>query len=100
MLLMLRKYKVSNLFLMLLPGFITTTATAQQWIPNFKHYTVRDGLPSSEVYQITSDLQKNLLFVTDRGVVKYDGYSFKVFDNKNSLPDNSVIKVYRDYKKR
>jgi ligand-binding sensor domain-containing protein len=69
-------------------------------MPNFKHYGIRDGLPSSEVYQITSDPQKNLWFVTDRGVVKYDGTIFRVYDKKDSLADNSVIKVYRDYKGR
>ncbi len=75
-------------------------AMAQQWLPDFKHYTPRDGLPSSEVYQITSDPQKNLWFATDRGAVRYDGYSFRTYDRKDSLPDNSVIKLYKDWKGR
>lgn len=79
---------------------LNLTASAQQWIPNFKHYGIRDGLPSSEVYQITSDPQKNLWFVTDRGVVRYDGTVFRVFDKKDSLPENSIIKVYKDWKER
>src|SRR6266496_5644117 len=96
-----RKYWSSHsLRLMMLFSFITGTAAAQQWIPNFKHYGIRDGLPSSEVYQVTSDSQKNLWFVTDRGVVRYDGFAFRVFDKRDSLPDNSVIKVYKDVKER
>jgi ligand-binding sensor domain-containing protein len=82
------------LILMFLLSFINMRG--QQWLPDFKHYTTRDGLPSSEVYQITSDAQNNLWFVTDRGVMRYDGYSFRLFDSKDSLPENSVIKVYRD----
>lgn len=81
-------------------AILNLTASAQQWIPNFKHYGIREGLPSSEVYQITSDAQKNLWFVTDRGVVRYDGSVFRVFDKKDSLPENSVIKVYKDWKGR
>src|SRR5687767_4065099 len=81
-------------------AILNLTASAQQWIPNFKHYGIRDGLPSSEVYQITSDPQKNLWFVTDRGVVRYDGSVFRVFDKKDSLAENSIIKVYKDWKGR
>ncbi len=84
--------------LMFLLFFLNTRG--QQWLPDFKHYTPRDGLPSSEVYQITSDPQKNLWFATDRGAVRYDGYSFRTFDIKDSLPDNSVIKLYKDGKGR
>src|SRR5215216_5690465 len=76
------------------------TSYGQSWLPDFKHYTPREGLPSSEVYQITSDPQKNLWFATDRGAVRYDGFIFRVFDKKDSLPENSIIKVYKDGKGR
>ena len=80
--------------------FFFINANGQQWLPDFKHFTPRDGLPSSEVYQITSDPQKNLWFSTDRGAVRYDGYTFRTYDIKDSLPDNSVIKLYKDEKER
>ncbi len=80
--------------------FLCFTSSAQQWVPDFKHFTPRDGLPSSEVYQITSDPQNNLWFSTDRGAVRYDGYTFRTYDNKDSLPDNSVIKLYKDQQDR
>jgi len=76
--------------------FFNLPAFSQQWLPNFKHYTTADGLPSSEVYQIASDSKNILWFATDRGVVSFDGYSFRIFDHKDSLPDNSVIKLYKD----
>ena len=34
--------------------------------------------------------------MTDQGVARYDGYSFCIDDSTNSLPENSVIKVYKD----
>ncbi len=80
--------------------FFFINSNAQQWLPDFKHFTPRDGLPSSEVYQITSDPQNNLWFATDRGAVRYDGYTFRTYDNKDSLPDNSIIKLYKDEKGR
>jgi ligand-binding sensor domain-containing protein len=80
--------------------FFVHISTAQTWIPDFKHFTTRDGLASSEVYQITSDQQKNIWFATDRGAVKFDGYSFRTYDTKDSLPDNSVIKLYKDVRGR
>src|SRR5258706_4885970 len=92
--------KVFWLFLPALFLFPAYPLSAQQWIPNFKHYTIRDGLPSSEVYQITSDAQKNFLFVKNRGAVKIDGFSFSFYDNKNSLPEKFVIKVYNELKNR
>ncbi len=80
--------------------FFVTGASAQQWLPDFKHFTPQDGLPSSEVYQINSDPQNNLWFATDRGAVRYDGYSFRTYEIKDSLPDNSIIKLYKDQEER
>ena len=42
-----------------------------------KHFTVDNGLPSNEIYNITEDSTGYLLIATDRGVVRYDGYSFE-----------------------
>ncbi|HKR07448.1 MAG TPA: histidine kinase [Bacteroidia bacterium] len=89
------KRKISSLLTFIF-FFTYSAAVSQHWLPNFKHYTTADGLPSSEVYQIASDSKNILWFATDRGVVSFDGYSFRIFDHKDSLPDNSVIKLYKD----
>ena len=86
--------------LIIISSLFFSASIAQSFLPNFRHYSVADGLPSTEVYQITSDAKNNLWFATDRGVVRYDGYAFRVFNTKDSLPDNSVIKVYKDSKQR
>ena len=47
------------------------SAFSQQ--PVFKNYTVREGLPSSEVYQTFQDSKGFMWFCTDAGVSRYDG---------------------------
>ncbi len=50
---------------------------AQQRQLFFKHFTVDQGLPSNEVYRILEDTSGYLWITTDRGIVRYDGYSFE-----------------------
>lgn len=60
-----------------------------------KHFTVDDGLPSNQVYQVTETGNGKLLIATDRGGAKYDGYSFEplVFQhNETAVP---LYYIYR-----
>lgn len=68
--------------------------------PSFRNYTVEDGLPSSECYQILQDSQGYMWIATDRGVSRYDGYSFQNFTKENGLPENCVLRMYLDSKGR
>lgn len=68
--------------------------------PSLKHYSVVDGLPSSEVYSVLEDKNGFLWFATDMGAVRYNGYEFKTFGLKEGLPDNSVLSLFEDYKGR
>ncbi|HNW96897.1 MAG TPA: two-component regulator propeller domain-containing protein [Bacteroidales bacterium] len=67
---------------------------------NFKNYTVKDGLPSNEVYQVIQDSKGYMWFATDYGVSCFDGYKFKNFNTKDGLPDNTIFEIYEDYKGR
>ncbi len=67
---------------------------AQQ--PVALQYTVDDGLPSSEVYQAYQDKDGYIWFATDRGVAKFDGYSFRIFTSQQGLPDNTIFGFYED----
>ncbi len=91
-----------KLFLLLFL-LISTNFFAQQKIEgnfNFRNYTVNNGLPSSETYDIEQDNEGNIWIATDRGVVKYNGRTFKVFKKKDGLVDDVVIQIYKDYKGR
>lgn len=64
------------------------------------HYTVEDGLPSSEVYDIIQDSKGYMWFATDRGVSRFDGYRFQNFTSNDGLTDNTVFKLAEDHKGR
>ena len=69
-------------------------AVAQQ--PIWSHYTVEDGLPSYEVYQVLQGPDGFMWFATDRGVARYDGYDFEVFTAKDVLATSVVFGFYVD----
>lgn len=82
--------------LVLLLGFTAHSLFAQELRYVFKNYTPSDGLPSSEVHRVLKDSKHYMWFATDHGVCRYNGYKFEVFN----LPDNSILGLYEDYKKR
>jgi ligand-binding sensor domain-containing protein len=63
-----------------------------------KNYSVKDGLPSSEVYHVMQDSKGYLWFCTDGGVSRYDGYSFKNYSSRKGLKDNTVFGSFEDSK--
>ena len=63
---------------------------------NIIHYTVDDGLPSSNVYSTFQDSKGFIWVCTDKGLARFDGYSFEVFTVKNGLPYNDVWGVQED----
>jgi len=66
----------------------------------YTNYTTKNGLPSNHVYRITQDYQGFIWFITDKGMVKYDGTTFKTFTTKEGLPTNDIwnIRVTPDNK--
>lgn len=93
------KLRILRLFLglLLLPIFIGI-GVAQE--PAYLHYGVSDGLPSALVYCGLQDSKGFLWFGTDKGLVRFDGTRFKVFDVRQGLLDNEVLEVFEDSKQR
>ncbi|RYZ25617.1 MAG: hypothetical protein EOO10_17800, partial [Chitinophagaceae bacterium] len=60
-----------------------------------KHFTVDDGLPSNEVYQVMQDSSGKLLLATDRGGVQFDGYGFQPVLQHNKLTSKPVYYIYQ-----
>ncbi|UMB55439.1 histidine kinase [Lutibacter sp. A64] len=56
----------------------------------FTNYSIKDGLPSNHIYTIRQDTKGFLWFLTDKGMVRYNGSEFKNFTTKNGLPKNDV----------
>ena len=63
-------------------------------------YGTREGLPSSEAYEIIQDKSGNMWFSTDAGVSRFNGYEFENFSTNDGLTDNTVFHMYEDFKGR
>ena len=68
--------------------------------PRFRHLGVDEGLPSSLVSSINQDRRGFLWIGTARGVSRYDGHHFRIYDHRpgdsTSLPTDLVNQVYVD----
>lgn len=62
---------------------------------SFINYTTKDGLPSSQVYDIIQDDYGYLWFSTDKGLSRYDGYEFQNFNKSHGLTDNVVFDLVK-----
>ncbi len=70
------------------------TGHAQELVQ--RQYRTRQGLSSNEVYEAISDSKGFMWFATNRGVCKFDGYSFTQFTIENGLSDNIVLGLFED----
>ena len=81
-------------FVVLLCG--CSFARAQELHPQWRNFTVKEGLPSIETYDVLQDSKGYIWIGTDAGVARYDGYSFKNFTSKDGLSDNTVFGILED----
>lgn len=65
-------------------------------LPDLVHYNIENGLPSNNVYCIHTDRNGYLWLGTENGVVKYNGYNFRIFTTKDGLPVNDVWRIEED----
>ncbi len=63
---------------------------------NIKTYSVNDGLPSSQVYDVHLDDRGMVWMATAAGLVKFDGYNFETFDRTDGLRDEIIYDIYED----
>lgn len=87
-----------KLILFLFLFYYTTILYSQSSI--FKHYSVNDGLPNSEVYHVFQDSKRFIWIATNYGVSRFDGYKFTNYTTHEGLPDNTVLEIYEDFKGR
>ncbi|MEM9920083.1 MAG: histidine kinase [Bacteroidota bacterium] len=80
--------------------FLTSALWSQIPTPAWRHYSVEQGLPSSETYMALQDSRGYMWLATDRGVARFDGNQFQVFTTLDGLCDNTVLFLFEDYKNR
>jgi signal transduction histidine kinase len=56
-----------------------------------EHYTDEDGLPQNSVYAIAQDELGYMWFSTERGLARFDGKNFKIFDNFGKTYSAAII---------
>ena len=77
---------------------INHQAHADQY-QQIKRFTVDDGLPSATVYSIIEQNTGHLLLGTDKGITRYDGYSFETFSKNNgNFVFNNASNLFIDSK--
>ena len=74
--------------------FCIATNLQSQSANTYHHYTTEDGLPSNYVYGAMQDRDGYIWFYTEKGVSKFDGYSFKNFQEQ--LPNYDVWGLTED----
>lgn len=68
----------------------------QNSIYPFKNFTSDDGLPSNECHRILQDKKGYIWIATDRGLCRYDGYTFKKYGIRQGLTDVAVMNMQLD----
>ncbi len=64
---------------------------------SFKNYTVRDGLPSANIYDLEQDEDGFIWISTEAGLCKFDGHSFQK-NPISSLKSKEIVNIYKDSK--
>ncbi len=76
--------------------FILYSAEIKGQHPVYRHFSVDDGLPSTEIYHVFQDSKGYIWLATNIGVSRYDGQKFVNFDKQDGLPENTVFEIYED----
>jgi len=76
------KLHITTILILLIWSF----SFAQQ----YTNYNTQNGLPSNHIYTISQDSKGFIWFLTDKGMVKFNGESFKNFTTKQGMPNNDI----------
>ncbi len=74
------------------------SVVAQEY--NYIHYSTADGLPTNATYGTIQDKDGYIWIFTEKGISKYDGYTFQNFTVQDGLPTNDVFNLEEDSKGR
>ncbi len=80
--------------ILFLTGSIALSGQNNDYIHH--NYTIEDGLPSNECHNILQDSLGYIWIATDRGLVRYDGYTFKTYGAAQGLKNISCLAMVFD----
>lgn len=83
-------------FLTVFFNLYLSTANAQVNSLNYDYFTIKDGLPSEQIYTTCQDKTGFLWIGTDAGVCRYDGKTFTTYGLADGLGDNEITEIFED----
>jgi signal transduction histidine kinase len=92
--------QISKVLLVVTILNITTVHSIVSQDLSLTNYSIREGLPSTEVYNVFQDSKGFIWFATDHGVARFDGLEMKVFTVKDGLTDPVVFGFNEDEQQR
>ncbi|UCH64928.1 MAG: hypothetical protein JSW63_09965, partial [Ignavibacterium sp.] len=97
---MFNKVHIVRLFLVFSFPFSTNISFPQYDDIKFEHLTIADGIPGNSVWCILQDRLGYLWLGTRNGLVKYDGYTMKVYqpipNDSTSISSRATRVLYED----
>ena len=85
-----------NIFLIIL--ILSAKIVSCQQFSIYQSITTSNGLPSNYVFSICEDEKGYLWVGTDKGLCRFNGFSWQIWDKDNGLPGNYVSAVFPDKK--
>ncbi|RYF85559.1 MAG: hypothetical protein EON98_06225, partial [Chitinophagaceae bacterium] len=91
------KYVVKGIVIFILVNLVCVeTIFSQQSYSIYQSLTTSNGLPSNYVFASGEDENGFLWVGTDKGLCRYDGFRWKIWDKDNGLPGNYINSVFPD----
>lgn len=87
-------FKTITILFTCLALFGASNIFAQQ--PAYTYYSIREGLPTNDIYNCVVDKKGFLWVATENGVSRFDGKNFKNYTIAQGLPDNDILSVNID----
>ncbi len=92
-----------KILLLLLFLALVKHSDAQSPDIKFEHIGIKEGLPEDQVKAIVQDVQGYIWIGTQNGLVRYDGYNYKLYnlgsDQADSFTNTDVSSIFEDRQK-
>ena len=99
----MKSLKKNQLKLITIIFYLCTLSISAQQI-HFRHLTIDDGLSQNAVLSMIQDSRGYMWFGTKDGLNRFDGYSFKIFQNDpfdtTTISSNFITAIFEDRKGR
>ncbi|MCY7422827.1 MAG: histidine kinase [Chitinophagaceae bacterium] len=82
--------------ILLIVFLFSCSLVSSQQFSIYQGITTGNGLPSNYVFSVCEDERGYLWVGTDKGLCRYNGFSWQVWDKDNGLPGNYINGIFAD----